>query len=161
MKLWWRTAECFNFLCTAFLQFPLSTICNSNFSIICQNTPVIYTVKKYVPVCMNMLWESVILCAWFMYLRGLSTPAPQLGTSWWHRWWSPAGNRGHTWLGSLLTVWSWGSSYSSMSRPLSRSSRPAACREQWRKREMAKTLTTTVRTFHTIIIHLIQTSDLM
>lgn len=124
------------FFIPTFLILHLSTIHNSSSSITytSRNTSNLYSLQKLAKL-------GVIMCLWFMYLHGLSTPAPQWGTSWWHRWWWPAGNRGRTWLGSQWTVWSWGSSYSSMSTPLSRSSRPAACREQWGKEGgMGKTL---------------------
>lgn len=70
---------------------------------------------------------------WYMYSRSLSALAPQWATSWQHRGRWPTGSTRHTWFGSLWIVWSLGSTYSSTSRPLSRSSRPAACREQGRK----------------------------
>lgn len=82
---------------------------------------------------------------WYMYSRSLSALAPQWATSWQHRGRWPTGSTRHTWFGSLWIVWSLGSTYSSTSRPLSRSSRPAACREQGRKggRERGTTTTTT------------------
>lgn len=102
-----------------------------------------------------MLWESdTVLCVIYvlMYLHGLSTPSPQWGTSWCNRRWWPAGSRRRTWCGSLWTVWSWGSSYSSTSRPLSRSSRPAAQRTMEKRERGGKNITISVSELSTLLL---------